>query len=84
MTVYIITDTHEDDLLFCVVCPLRGVSPVYRVPGYRGARNGNPYLVYGPQVEKWTKRLKYHDTLVVSRVTSGQLEHIPNPNEVLR
>lgn len=73
MIAYVIADTDEKDLVFHVVCPVKGMSVVYREKGKAESISGNPYLVYGARVEEFTGWNKFNLSIIVAHVRSGKI-----------
>lgn len=75
LTTIIVAEVDEDagELLFRVVCPVRGLSPLYRLK--RRTADGNPYSVYGEKAAQWVGVPSWnHLTLIVSQISSGSLK----------
>jgi hypothetical protein len=65
-------DPDEGVTLFRVVCPRRGLSPLYELA--RPSADGNPYALYGKQAAEWCGVPAWnHLTLIVAQITSGSL-----------
>lgn len=71
--VIIVVEVAAIDLIFRVVCPVKGISPLFRHPGRAAWLGGNPYLIYGKEAAAWTGRPYLDLILVVSTVTSNTL-----------
>ena len=67
---------NEQDLRIVMTAKARGVtmvSGVVTIPGRASNCNGNPFVVYGEAVEKFTGRNKFTTTISVFGCTSGNL-----------
>jgi CTP-dependent riboflavin kinase len=75
--VFILVDTHKDDVIFRIATLETPPSKTYRLEGEaregHGKGRGNPYLVYGPAIEQELGILKYDCTINVFHVSSGSL-----------
>lgn len=76
--VIIVAEVHEPDnddpteVVFRVMCPTRGLSPLYRFP--RDSADGNPYSLYGRQAAEWCGVPSWNWlTITVCQTTSGSL-----------
>jgi hypothetical protein len=76
LTTIIVAEVDLDarEVLFRVVCPKNGLSPLYRLPNSSTA-DGNPYARYGNQAAQWCGVPAWnHLTLIVAQITSGSLK----------
>jgi hypothetical protein len=70
----VVTEQKGSEVLFRVAGD-KGISPVYRI---KGNAAGNPYSLYGKHVKEWLGLMnKYAVQIVVSAVTSGNLDPAP-------
>ena len=76
--VFVLAQEVGKCIAFHVVCPTRGLSPLYCIEGNKYI-DGNPYGIYGDQVAEWTHKDKYSLSIVVLQPTSSA---IVNEHEV--